>query len=44
MRMRLVIVGSGIAGLSAAIRAREEGVDDVIVITRSPRGGSSRKA
>ncbi len=42
--MRLVIVGSGIAGLGAAIRAREGGVDDVVVITRDRRGGSSWRA
>jgi len=42
--MRLVIVGSGIAGLGAAIRAREGGIDDVVVITRDRHGGSSWRA
>ena len=41
MHVRLVIIGSGIAGLSAAIRAGEEGLNDVVVVTRDLRGGSS---
>jgi L-aspartate oxidase len=44
MHAKLVIIGSGIAGLSAAIRAREEGLNDVVVVTRDLRGGSSWKA
>jgi L-aspartate oxidase len=44
MHVGLVIIGSGIAGLSAAIRAREEGINNVVVVTRDLRGGSSWKA
>lgn len=37
--MDLVIIGGGPAGLSAAIRAKEEGIDDLLVIERNDRLG-----
>lgn len=37
--MELVIIGGGPAGLSAAIRAKEEGVKDVLVIERNAHLG-----
>ncbi len=35
----LVIIGGGAAGLSAAVRAREQGIRDILVIERSARLG-----
>jgi sarcosine oxidase subunit alpha len=37
--MELAIIGGGPAGLSAAIRAKEEGIEDVLVIERSGKLG-----
>ena len=31
----LIVVGSGIAGLFTALRAREAGVRDVLIVTRA---------
>lgn len=41
----LVVIGSGVAGMTAAIRAKEHGVKDVIILEKSPYvGGNSRAA
>ena len=39
MKKELVIIGGGAAGLSAAIEARKQGVQDVLIIERSERLG-----
>lgn len=36
MNTDLVIIGGGSAGLSAAIEARKQGIDDILVLERSP--------
>ncbi|KPI86888.1 putative NADH-dependent fumarate reductase [Leptomonas seymouri] len=42
---RVVIVGSGLAGQSAAIQAASDGVREVVIIEKEPRlGGNSAKA
>lgn len=41
----LVVVGSGVSGMTAAIRARENGVRRIVVLEKSPYvGGNSRAA
>ena len=40
-RCDVLVVGSGAAGLAAAARLRAEGVEDVLVLTESLRGGTS---
>ena len=37
----LVIIGGGGSGLSAAVRAREIGIADVVVLEKSPRSGGN---
>jgi L-aspartate oxidase len=41
--MRIIVVGSGVAGLYFAVKARERG-HDVVVLTRDKGGGSSWRA
>ncbi|MDO4288199.1 MAG: FAD-dependent oxidoreductase [Eubacterium sp.] len=36
MKKDLVIIGGGAAGLSAAVEAKKQGVDDILVLERSP--------
>lgn len=36
MKTDLVIIGGGSAGLSAAIEARKQGIEDIVVLERSP--------
>ena len=36
MKTDLVVIGGGSAGLSAAIEARKNGVEDIVVLERSP--------
>ena len=38
-RHQAVIIGGGPAGLAAAIRLRQKGVDDVVVLEREHRPG-----
>ena len=41
----LIVIGSGVAGMTAAIRARENGVRDILILEKSPYvGGNSRAA
>ena len=32
----LVIIGGGAAGLSAAVEAKKQGIEDILVLERSP--------
>lgn len=42
---QLIVVGSGVSGMTAALRAREHGVRDVLILEKSPYvGGNSRAA
>ena len=36
MKVDLVVIGGGSAGLSAAIEARKQGIEDILVLERSP--------
>ena len=36
MKKELVIIGGGAAGLSAAVEARKQGIEDILVLERSP--------
>lgn len=39
LSVSLVIIGGGPAGMAAAIRAREEGIDDILILERNNRLG-----
>lgn len=39
IRTQFCVIGTGVGGLSAAIRARENGIDDVIILEKMPRAG-----
>ena len=41
----LIVPGSGVAGMTAALRAREFGVDRILILEKAPYvGGNSRAA
>lgn len=42
-RASVVIVGGGIAGLSAAWRLRKQGIDDVVVLEMAPEAGGNAR-
>ena len=41
----LIVVGSGVAGMTAALRAGEQGVEKILILEKAPYvGGNSRAA
>ena len=39
MKKKIAIIGGGPAGLAAAVAAKENGVDDIVIIERAPSAG-----
>ena len=45
MQYDLIVIGSGAAGMTAAVRAKEAGISRILVLEKGPYvGGNSRAA